>query len=33
MYPQVLAYLGELSSRRSAPHRAEDFIDLHIDLV
>jgi CRP-like cAMP-binding protein len=32
-YPQVLAYLGELSSRRSAPQRAEEFVDLHIDLI
>ncbi len=32
-YPQVLAYLGELSSRRSRLQQAEDFIDLHVDLV
>ena len=32
-YPQVLAYLGELSSRRSKLQQAEDFIDLHVDLI
>ena len=32
-YPQVLAYLGELSSRRSLLQQAEDMIDLHIDMV
>ncbi|MBV8760225.1 MAG: cyclic nucleotide-binding domain-containing protein [Deltaproteobacteria bacterium] len=32
-YPQVLAYLGELSSRRSLLKQAEDLIDLHIDML
>jgi cAMP-dependent protein kinase regulator len=32
-YPQVLAYLGELSSKRSLLKQAEDMIDLHIDLL
>jgi len=32
-YPQVLAYLGELSSRRSLLKQAEDMIDLHIDML
>ena len=32
-YPQVLAYLGDLSSRRSRLQQAEDFIDLHVDLI
>jgi len=32
-YPQVLAYLGELSSRRSLLQQAEDMIDLHIDML
>ena len=32
-YPQVLAYLGDLSSRRSLLKQAEDLIDLHIDML
>jgi len=32
-YPQVLEYLGELTSRRSRLSRAEEFLDLHITLV
>jgi cAMP-dependent protein kinase regulator len=32
-YPQVLEYLGELSSRRSLLKQAEDMIDLHIDML
>jgi CRP-like cAMP-binding protein len=32
-YPQVLAYLGDLSSRRSLLKQAEDLIDLHIDIL
>ena len=32
-YPQVLAYLGELSSKRSLLKQAEDMIDLHIDML
>ena len=32
-YPQVLAYVGELSSRRSLLQQAEDLIDLHIDML
>jgi hypothetical protein len=32
-YPQVLAYLGELASRRSLLQQAEDLIDLHIDML
>ncbi len=32
-YPQVLAFLGELSSRRSLLQQAEDLIDLHIDIL
>lgn len=32
-YPQVLEYLGELSSRRSLLKQAEDMIDLHIDMI
>jgi cAMP-dependent protein kinase regulator len=33
LYPQVLEYLGELANRRSLLKQAEDFIDLHIDLI
>jgi hypothetical protein len=29
----VLAYLGELSSKRSLLKQAEDMIDLHIDML
>lgn len=32
-YPQVLAYLGELASKRSLLKQAEDMIDLHIDML
>ena len=32
-YPQVLAYLGELTDSRSRLRQAEDILDLHIDLV
>ena len=32
-YPQVLAYLGELSASRSRLQQAEDILDLHIDLI
>jgi len=32
-YPQVLEYLGDLTSRRSRLSRAEEFLDLHITLV
>jgi cAMP-dependent protein kinase regulator len=32
-YPQVLAYLAELSSKRSLLKQAEDMIDLHIDML
>ena len=32
-YPQVLAYLGDLSSKRSLLTQAEDLIDLHIDML
>lgn len=32
-YPQVLEYLGDLTSSRSRISRAEEFLDLHITLV
>ena len=32
-YPQVLAYLGELTDSRSRLRQAEDILDLHIDLI
>jgi CRP-like cAMP-binding protein len=32
-YPQVLEYLGDLTSSRSRLSRAEEFLDLHITLV
>lgn len=32
-YPQVLEYLGDLTSSRSRLRRAEEFLDLHITLV
>ena len=32
-YPQVLEFLGELTSSRSLLRQAEEFLDLHITLL
>ena len=32
-YPQVLEYLGDLTSSRSPLRRAEEFLDLHVTLI
>lgn len=32
-HPQVLAYLGELAERRTPRAQAEEFLDLHLDML
>jgi CRP-like cAMP-binding protein len=32
-HPQVLAYLGELAERRTPRAQAEEFVDLHLDML
>jgi CRP-like cAMP-binding protein len=32
-HPQVLAYLGELAGRRTPRAEADDFVDLHLDML